>query len=298
MVTVNVISNMKNNEIEVYGENSQGQSEHKFTLKFNIYTNKLEIVRKNPVQENNNNQQPDTSENSKEGVNEGDSSTTEQPTTPIEPSEPIEPSNPEGTNKPGESNTPEGGGNEENTVQPPSIPEGGEDSEEPTKPQKEKYFQIIVANRNGIEKANVILSKDEMNSDEYLKKLTEINVFNDDIITLYSVNPSNVKIKGKIENKGENDFSNGFSSVDQFNNVKFKVSNKGFELLKYRELVMEISQNLSITRGNSEELLREINLRYKDNGQIENLSNVNIKVTNVDPLKTGEYVAKYILTDV
>lgn len=297
-VTVNVISNMKNNEIEVYGENSQGQSEHKFTLKFNIYTNKLEIVRKNPVQENNNNQQPDTSENSKEGVNEGDSSTTEQPTTPIEPSEPIEPSNPEGTNKPGESNTPEGGGNEENTVQPPSIPEGGEDSEEPTKPQKEKCFQIIVANRNGIEKANVILSKDEMNSDEYLKKLTEINVFNDDIITLYSVNPSNVKIKGKIENKGENDFSNGFSSVDQFNNVKFKVSNKGFELLKYRELVMEISQNLSITRGNSEELLREINLRYKDNGQIENLSNVNIEVTNVDPLKTGEYVAKYILTDV
>lgn len=300
-VTVNVISNMKNNEIEVYGENLQGQSEHKFTLKFNIYTNKLEIVRKNPVQENNNNQRPDTSENSKEGVNEGDSSTTEQPTTPIEPSEPIEPSNPEGTNKPGESNTPEGGGNsgnEENTVQPPSVPEGGEDSEEPTKPQKEKYFQIIVANRNGIEKANVILSKDEMNSDEYLKKLTEINVFNDDIITLYSVNANNVKIKGKIENKGTDNFEEGFTNVEQFSNVKFKVTNKGFELIKYRELVMEISQNLSITRGNSEELLREINLRYKDNGQIENLSNVNIEVTNVDPLKTGEYVAKYILTDV
>ena len=300
-VTVNVISNMKNNEIEVYGENSQGQSEHKFTLKFNIYTNKLEIVRKNPVQENNNNQQPDTSENSKEGINDGDSSTTEPPTTPTEPSEPVEPSNPEGTNKPGESNTPEGGGNsgnEENTVQPPSVPEGGGDSEEPTKPQKEKYFQIIVANRNGIEKANVILSKDEMNSDEYLKKLTEINVFNDDIITLYSVNPSNVKIKGKIENKGTDNFENGFSSVDQFSNVKFKVSNKGFELLKYRELVMEISQNLSVTRGNSKELLNGINLKYRDNNQIENLSNVDIKVNNVDPLKTGEYNAEYILTDV
>lgn len=300
-VTVNVISNMTNNEIEVYGENSQGQSEHKFTLKFNIYTNKLEIVRKNPIQENNNNQQPDTSENSKEGINDGDSSTTEPPTTPTEPSEPVEPGNQEIPNEPGESNPPEGGensGDQEDTVEPPSNPEGGGDSDGATKPQKEKYFQIIVTNRNGNEKANVILSKDEMNSDEPLKKLTEINIFNDDIISLYSVNPSNVKIKGKIENKGENDFSNGFSSVDQFNNVKFKVSNKGFELLKYRELVMEISQNLSITRGNSEELLREINLRYKDNGQIENLSNVNIEVTNVDPLKTGEYVAKYILTDV
>ena len=300
-VTVNVISNMKNNEIEVYGEATNNQSEHKFTLKFNIYTNKLEIVRKNPIQENNNNQQPDTSENSKEGVNEGDSSTTEQPTTPIEPSEPVEPSNPEGTNKPGESNTPEGGGNsgnEENTVQPPSVPEGGGDSEEPTKPQKEKYFQIIVANRNGIEKANVILSKDEMNSDEYLKKLTEINVFNDDIITLYSVNPSNVKIKGKIENKGDDNFEEGFTNVEQFNNVKFKITNKGFELLKYRELVMEISQNLSVTRGNSEELLNGIYLRYRDNNQIENLSNVNIQVKNVDPLKPGEYNAEYILTDV
>ena len=300
-VTVNVISNMKNNEIEVYGETTNNQSEHKFTLKFNIYTNKLEIVRKNPIQENNNNQQPDTSENSKEGVNEGDSSTTEQPTTPIEPSEPIEPSNPEGTNKPGESNPPEGGensGDQEDTVEPPSNPEGGGDSEEPTKPQKEKYFQIIVANRNGIEKANVILSKDEMNSDEYLKKLTEINVFNDDIITLYSVNSSNVKIKGKIENKGTDNFENGFSSVDQFNNVKFKITNKGFELLKYRELVMEISQNLSVTRGNSEELLNGIYLRYKDNSQVESLSNVNIKVNNVDELKTGEYNAEYILTDV
>lgn len=300
-VTVNVISNMKNNEIEVYGETTNNQSEHKFTLKFNIYTNKLEIVRKNPIQEDNSNQQPDTSENSKEGVNEGDSSTTEPPTTPTEPSEPVEPGNQEIPNEPGESNPPEGGensGDQEDTVEPPSNPEGGGDSEEPTKPQKEKYFQIIVANRNGIEKANVILSKDEMNSDEYLKKLTEINIFNDDIISLYSVNANNVKIKGKIENKGDDNFEEGFTNVEQFNNVKFKITNKGFELLKYRELVMEISQNLSVTRGNSEELLNGIYLRYKDNNQIENLSNVNIKVNNVDPLKTGEYNAEYILTDV
>ena len=300
-VTVNVISNMKNNEIEVYGENSQGQSEHKFTLKFNIYTNKLEIVRKNPIQENNNNQQPDTSENSKEGINDGDSSTTEPPTTPTEPSEPVEPGNQEIPNEPGESNPPEGGensGDQEDTVEPPSNPEGGGDSDGATKPQKEKYFQIIITNRNGNEKANVILSKDEMNSDEPLKKLTEINIFNDDIISLYSVNANNVKIKGKIENKGDDNFEEGFTNVEQFNNVKFKITNKGFELLRYRELVMEISQNLSVTRGNSEELLNGIYLRYKDNSQIENLSNVNIKVNNVDPLKTGEYNAEYILTDV
>ena len=297
-ITVNVISNMTNNEIEVYGENSNNQREHKFTLKFNIYTNKFEIIRKNPIQEDSSNQQPDISENSKEGsINEGDSSTTEPPTTPVEPSEPVEPSNPEVPNGPGESNTPEGGGNGENPVQPPSVPEGGEGSDESTKPEKEKYFQIIVTNRNGNEKANVILSKDEMNSDKYLKKLTEINVFNDDIISLYSVNPSNVKIKGKIENKGTDSFENGFSSVDKFNDVKFKITNKGFELLKYKQLTLEFNKDLVINRGDNSALYEGIILKYVDNTKVD-LSNVSVKIEDVNILEIGVYTAKYILTDV
>lgn len=297
-ITVNVISNMTNNEIEVYGENSNNQREHKFTLKFNIYTNKFEIIRKNTIQEDSSNQQPDISENSKEGsINEGDSSTTEPPTTPVEPSEPVEPSNPEVPNGPGESNTPEGGGNGENPVQPPSVPEGGEGSDESTKPEKEKYFQIIVTNRNGNEKANVILSKDEMNSDKYLKKLTEINVFNDDIISLYSVNPSNVKIKGKIENKGTDSFENGFSSVDKFNDVKFKITNKGFELLKYKQLTLEFNKDLVINRGDNSALYEGIILKYVDNTKVD-LSNVSVKIEDVNILEIGVYTAKYILTDV
>ena len=297
-ITVNVISNMTNNEIEVYGENSNNQREHKFTLKFNIYTNKFEIIRKNPIQEDSSNQQPDISENSKEGsINEGDSSTTEPPTTPVEPSEPVEPSNPEVPNGPGESNTPEGGGNGENPVQPPSVPEGGEGSDESTKPEKEKYFQIIVTNRNGNEKANVILSKDEMNSDKYLKKLTEINVFNDDIISLYSVNPSNIKIKGKIENKGTDSFENGFSSVDKFNDVKFKITNKGFELLKYKQLTLEFNKDLVINRGDNSALYEGIILKYVDNTKVD-LSNVSVKIEDVNILEIGVYTAKYILTDV
>lgn len=296
-ITVNVISNMTNNEIEVYGENANNQREHKFTLKFNIYTNKFEIIRKNSIQEDSSNQQPGISENSKEGINEGDSSTTEPPTTPVEPSEPVEPSNPEVPNGPGESNTPEGGGNGENPVQPPSVPEGGEGSDESTKPEKEKYFQIIVTNRNGNEKANVILSKDEMNSDKYLKKLTEINVFNDDIISLYSVNPSNVKIKGKIENKGTDNFENGFSSVDKFNDVKFKITNKGFELLKYKQLTLEFNTDLVINRGDNSALYEGIILKYVDNTKVD-LSNVSVKIEDVNILEIGVYTAKYILTDV
>ena len=287
-VTVNVISNMINNEIEVYGETDNNQSEYKFTLKFNIYTNKLEIVRKNPAQEDNGNQQPDTNENSKEGVNEGDLSNTEPPIVP-EPSEPVGP------------------GNQETQPSEPAVPgnpggstdsEDGEGSEENPKPEKEKYFQIIVSNRNGIEKANVILSKEELDSNDNLSELLKINIFNDDIISLYSKSKNNIKIKGNVENNGEYDFSNGFTNVDKFEDVKFKVTNKGFELLKYKELTFDFSNDLVINRGNDAALLEGINLRYTEDNTKEDLSNVSMEIKDVNVSDVGVYNAKYILTDV
>lgn len=287
-VTVNVISNMINNEIEVYGETDNNQSEHKFTLKFNIYTNKLEIVRKNPMQEDNGNQQPDTNENLKEGVNEGDLSNTEPPIVP-EPSEPVAP------------------GNQETQPSEPAVPgnpggstdsEDGEGSEENPKPEKEKYFQIIVSNRNGIEKANVILSKEELDSNDNLSELLKINVFNDDIISLYSKNKNNIKIKGNVENNGEYDFSNGFTNVDKFEDVKFKVTNKGFELLKHKELTFDFNNDLVINRGNDAALLEGINLRYIEDNTKEDLSNVSMEIKDVNVSDVGVYNAKYILTDV
>ena len=287
-VTVNVISNMINNEIEVYGETDNNQSEYKFTLKFNIYTNKLEIVRKNPAQEDNGNQQPDTNENSKEGVNEGDLSNTEPPIVP-EPSEPVGP------------------GNQETQPSEPAVPgnpggstdsEDGEGSEENPKPEKEKYFQIIVSNRNGIEKANVILSKEELDSNDNLSELLKINIFNDDIISLYSKNKNNIKIKGNVENNGQYDFSNGFTNVDKFEDVKFKVTNKGFELLKHKELTFDFSNDLVINRGNDAALFEGINLRYIEDNTKEDLSNVSMEIKDVNVSDVGVYNAKYILTDV
>lgn len=287
-VTVNVISNMINNEIEVYGETDNNQSEYKFTLKFNIYTNKLEIVRKNPAQEDNGNQQPDTNENSKEGVNEGDLSNTEPPIVP-EPSEPVGP------------------GNQETQPSEPAVPgnpggstdsEDGEGSEENPKPEKEKYFQIIVSNRNGIEKANVILSKEELDSNDNLSELLKINIFNDDIISLYSKNKNNIKIKGNVENNGEYDFSNGFTNVDKFEDVKFKVTNKGFELLKHKELTFDFINDLVINRGNDAALFEGINLRYIEDNTKEDLSNVSMEIKDVNISDVGVYNAKYILTDV
>lgn len=230
-VTVNVVSNMENNYIEVYGESSsiEGVKEHKFTLKFNTKTKKIESHRENNVQ--------------------GNSANTSNPIT-------------------------------ENLEQ-----------------ESEKYFQIVVTNRNGTEKANVILSRTQMDSDEYLTKLLNIDFFNEDIISLYSIEKENVRIKGKVINESGKSFSEGFESVEQFANVKFKITNAGFELLEYKQLILEFSEDLVINRGNSKELFEGVKLRYADNSKVD-LSSVKVDIRGVDEFKTGEYTATYTITDV
>ena len=227
-VTVNIISKMVNNYIEVYSEtsesqNSEGETEHKFTLKFNTSTNKIEIHRNNNVEEDR--------------------------------------------------------------------------RDEVAEENKEKYFQIVVKNRSGTEKANVILSKNEMDSDNYLEKLTKINFFNDDIISVYSMNENNVKIKGNLVNADGKDFSEGFESVEQFSEVKFKITNSGFELMQYKPLVLEFSEDLVINRGDQSNLFRGVRLSYEDNTEVE-LYNVSVVTEGINVYEVGKYNVKYIITDI
>ncbi|WP_366846513.1 immunoglobulin-like domain-containing protein, partial [Clostridium sp.] len=109
---------------------------------------------------------------------------------------------------------------------------------------------------------------------------------------------NNIKIKGNVENNGEYDFSNGFTNVDKFEDVKFKVTNKGFELLKHKELTFDFSNDLVINRGNDAALLEGINLRYIEDNTKEDLSNVSMEIKDVNVSDVGVYNAKYILTDV
>ena len=237
-VTVNIISKMVNNSIEVYGEasepqRSEGQTEHKFTLKFNTSTNKIEIHRNNNVEEDSRDE----------------------------------------------------------------LTPAAEDSDEVTEEIKENYFQIVVKNRNGTEKANVILSRNEMDSNDYLEELTKINFFNDDIISVYSMNKNNVKIKGNLVNAEGKDFSEGFENVEQFSEVKFKITNSGFELIQYKPLVLRFSENLVINRGNESDLFRGVQLSYEDNTEVD-LYNVSVVTEGINIYEVGKYNVKYTITDI
>ena len=111
-----------------------------------------------------------------------------------------------------------------------------------------KYFEIVVRNREAQEKVRVTLSSDESTWDNELAKLNSITYSNNDTISVYSNEKNNVRIKGNIEKKNGKDFENGFNTTD-FEAVRFKITNKGFELIERESLRLNFNGDLTVRRG-------------------------------------------------
>lgn len=285
-VTVNIVSNMRDNQINVYNENNL-----KFGLKLNISTNRFEIVKNGSSQDRNDT----TTENAPD-------SGTEEASSLLRSAAENENSQPEGDL--GESSQSGDSENNVGTPEEPSNPDnsggsGNQQPDEPQEPAKDVEVRITVTNRNGDKKGEVSLSKEELNNTNNLEPLTKINIFNDDIVSFYAKGENDIRITGNIINNTDNhNFSQGFGDL-QYDDVKFKITNQGFELMKYRQLVIEFDrESLTVNRGDEAALLNELKLRYTDNQAIEQLSNVNIKVDGVKINETGQYKATYTVTDV
>lgn len=212
-ITIKVVSKIKENNIQVYGKSSSNADELKFTLKFDINTNKI-LVEK--------------------------ASGTTSATTKID-----------------------------------------------------KYFEIVVRNREAQEKVRVTLSSDESTWDNELAKLNSITYSNNDTISVYSNEKNNVRIKGNIEKKNGKDFENGFNTTD-FEAVRFKITNKGFELIERESLRLNFNGDLTVRRGEETELFSDLKTPVNNP---DNLFGIKINVKNCDILKLGEYQATYVVTD-
>ncbi|WP_294405810.1 immunoglobulin-like domain-containing protein [uncultured Clostridium sp.] len=284
-VTVNIVSNMRDNQINVYNENNL-----KFGLKLNISTNRFEIVKNGSSQDRN-----DTT------IENAPDSGTEEASSLLRSAAENENSQPEGDL--GESSQP---GDSENNVGAPEEPSnpdnsggtGNQQPDEPQEPAKDVEVRITVTNRNGDKKGEVSLSKEELNNTDNLEPLTKINIFNDDIVSFYAKGQNDIRITGNIINNTDNhDFSQGFGTLN-YDDVKFKITNQGFDLMKHRELEIQFSGDLTINRGDKSALFQNLEVRYKDNLQVESLLNIQTEVTNVDIFEVGVYEAEYIVTDV
>lgn len=165
---------------------------------------------------------------------------------------------------------------------------------------KDVYSEIVISNKSGIVKTKVQLSKEEMNFENALDGLKNINLFNDDIISLYSKDPKNIKIKGNIEKLNGQSFENGFESENQFRRIKFKVTPKGLELIEYEQLIVTFDGNLTIERGDEGSLIEGVHISYSSEVSEGNnfIENVQIEVEDINIFRVGKYTAKYILTDI
>lgn len=217
-VTYNVVSKMKENSIEVYGKSSAGVDEHKFTLKFNVNTNRITVERK-------------------EGITESTESV-------------------------------------------------------------ERYFELVLKNKDGKEKKKVILNQTQLVAgNQDLQELTTIPYINGDTISLYCDTPANIKIKGEVEanvtGQSVKDFSNGFDEKATFEKVKFKINNSGFTVIQRESLGITVN-DISVKRGDMSEVYNGIGISAVD---ADNRSNVSIDIQNLQIETLGEQSVQYVITD-
>ena len=259
--TVSIISKSVSNDIEFYDESGNNKL---FSFKYNPKINEFNVTK---------------------GIENipNDSPTETEPERP-EPEQPGESQEPENgvqnpsqdeelaqsyttESNPGSEGEVDGDGSDSttDTEQPPSDDEVTEepdldiDSDMQVTPEESKpeiIFRLKVFNTKGKLVGTVELSDDEEFNNEELKKLNDIGIYDDYYFSVWSKTPSRIKIKGNISNtdklgesgsKTEN-YSDGISSEDHMDNVRFKLGTDGLEAVYNKAPKIIISSEETLTQ--------------------------------------------------
>ncbi len=175
---------------------------------------------------------------------------------------------------------------------PNTTNSGSTESTESTNP----YFEFILRGEDTSEKKKITAS----NKEDLISKINElgdINFSDGDTIELYSNNNSNIKIKGKIENKNNGeDFEQSFPSSLNFRETRFIIGNNGLDVLRYEKPTITFTEgdSLNITRGDSEIPKQDVNIGFKNP---VNKNGVTFEIQNFNPLTLGEQSTQYVFKD-
>lgn len=246
--TVSIISKSVSNDIEFYDESGNNKLfSFKYNPKINEFnvTKRIENIPNDPSteteQERPEPEQPDESQKPENGVQN-----------PSQDEELAQSYTTE--SNPGSEGEVDGDGSDSttDTEQPPSDDDVTEepdldiDSDMQVTPEESKpeiIFRLKVFNTNGKLVGTVELSDDEEFNNEELKKLNDIGIYDDYYFSVWSKTPSRIKIKGNISNidkLGESgseteNYSDGISSKDHMDNVRFKLGTDGLEAVYNKE---------------------------------------------------------------
>ena len=188
------------------------------------------------------------------------------------------------------------------------------------------YFEMVLRDLRGNEKIKVILNGDNEHDKLQLASLNNVSFSKYDTISLKGETSTTVRIIGGviIESNDENNiysekYLNGFGDIQNYSNVRFKITDDGLKEMKPKPLNVTGVDNLTIKRGDTLNLLSGITVNVNDDNNedytisidevVTEVSDVNFSdeviengtenqdKTQFKKLREGVYIVKYIISN-
>ena len=188
------------------------------------------------------------------------------------------------------------------------------------------YFEMVLRDLRGNEKIKVILNGDNEHDELQLASLNNVSFSKYDTISLKGETSTTVRIIGGviIESNDENNiysekYLNGFGDIQNYSNVRFKITDDGLKEMTPKPLSVTGVDNLTIKRGDTLNLLSGITVNVNDDNNedytisidevVTEVSDVNFSdeviengtenqdKTQFKKLREGVYIVKYIISN-
>ena len=188
------------------------------------------------------------------------------------------------------------------------------------------YFEMVLRDLRGNEKIKVILNGDNEHDELQLASLNNVSFSKYDTISLKGETSTTVRIIGGviIESNDENNiysekYLNGFGDIQNYSNVRFKITDDGLKEMTPKPLSVTGVDNLTIKRGDTLNLLSGIIVNVNDDNNedytisidevVTEVSDVNFSdeviengtenqdKTQFKKLREGVYIVKYIISN-
>ena len=188
------------------------------------------------------------------------------------------------------------------------------------------YFEMVLRDLRGNEKIKVILNGDNEHDELQLESLNNVSFSKYDTISLKGETSTTVRIIGGviIESNDESNiysekYLNGFGDIQNYSNVRFKITDDGLKEMTPKPLSVTGVDNLTIKRGDTLNLLSGITVNVNDDNNedytisidevVTEVSDVNFSdeviengtenqdKTQFKKLREGVYIVKYIISN-
>ena len=188
------------------------------------------------------------------------------------------------------------------------------------------YFEMVLRDLRGNEKIKVILNGDNEHDELQLASLNNVSFSKYDTISLKGETSTTVRIIGGviIESNDESNiysekYLNGFGDIQNYSNVRFKITDDGLKEMTPKPLSVTGVDNLTIKRGDTLNLLSGITVNVNDDNNedytisidevVTGVSDVNFSdeviengtenqdKTQFKKLREGVYIVKYIISN-